>query len=253
MPKFLVTGGLVEYDQAIKTMLKIVEEIQNGNEEVVWFLEHPPIYTAGTSAKESDLVNESFPVYQSTRGGQYTYHGPGQLIVYVMVDLKKRNHDVRAFVQGLETWIIQTLKKFNIQGECKPGRIGVWLDDKNKSLQNEYVHVDPLFRRDDKEVFNSYKTVSFQRRRESMNILPDEYGNKTNERKIASIGVRVTKGVTWHGLSLNVNPDLDHYHGIVPCGLTGYKMTSLKAEMVNVTVPEVIRVMQSCANTCGIW
>lgn len=204
MPKFLVTDGLVEYDQAIKTMLKIVEEIQNGNEEVVWFLEHPPIYTAGTSAKESDLVNESFPVYQSTRGGQYTYHGPGQLIVYVMVDLKKRNHDVRVFVQGLETWIVQTLKKFNIQGECKPGRIGVWLDN-------------------------------------------------VDERKIASIGVRVTKGVTWHGLSLNINPDLDHYHGIVPCGLTGYKMTSLKAEMVNVTVPEVIKVMQSCANTCGIW
>ena len=204
MPKFLVADGLIEYDQAIKTMLKIVEEVQNGNEEVVWFLEHPPIYTAGTSAKSADLLNETFPVYRSTRGGQYTYHGPGQLIVYVMVDLKKRNNDVRAFVQGLETWAIQTLKKFNIQGKCKPGRIGIWLDD-------------------------------------------------VTERKIASIGVRVTKGVTWHGLSLNVNPDLGHYHGIVPCGLTGYKMTSLKAEMVSVTVPEVISVMQSCANTCGIW
>ncbi len=204
MPKFLVADGLVEYDQAIKTMLKIVEEIQNGNEEVVWFLEHPPIYTAGTSARSADLLNKTFPVYKSTRGGQYTYHGPGQLIVYVMVDLKKRNNDVRAFVQGLETWVIHTLKKLNIQGKCKPGRIGIWLDD-------------------------------------------------VAERKIASIGVRVTKGVTWHGLSLNVNTDLGHYQGIVPCGLTGYKMTSLKAEMVNVDMPEVVSVMQSCVNTCGIW
>ncbi len=230
MPKFLVANGLVEYDQAIKTMLKIVEEVQKGHEEVVWFLEHPPIYTAGTSAKSADLLNEIFPVYQSARGGQYTYHGPGQLIVYVMVDLKKRNNDVRAFVHGLETWVIQTLKKFNIQGKCKSGRIGIWLDDKTK----EYVHVDPLLRGDDKEIFHSYNSVSF-------------------ERKIASVGVRVTKGVTWHGLSLNVNPDLGHYQGIVPCGLTGYKMTSLKAEMVSVDIPEVISVMQSCANTCGIW
>ena len=205
MPKFLVANGLVDYDQAIKTMQKIIGDVRCGNEEVVWFLEHPSIYTAGTSAKSQDLINESFPVYQTLRGGKYTYHGPGQLIVYVMVDLKKRNNDVRKFVYNLEEWVIQTLKNFNIHSVRKPGRIGIWLDNNNI------------------------------------------------ERKIASIGVRVTKGITWHGLSLNVNPNLDHYSGIIPCGLHGYEITSLIAELVNATMPEVISVMQVCAKTCGIW
>lgn len=205
MPKFLVSDGLVDYDQAIDTMQRIVNGVQDGFEEIVWFLEHPEIYTAGTSAKSSDLLEESFPVHQTSRGGQYTYHGPGQLIAYVMVDLKKRNNDVRKFVYNLEEWVIQTLQHFDIQGKRKSGRIGVWLDDKNV------------------------------------------------ERKIAAIGVRVTKGVTWHGLAINVNPNLDHFNGIIPCGLKEYKTTSLKAEGIETSVQEVTNLMQLCANTCGIW
>ena len=205
MPKFLVSDGLVDYDQAIDTMQKIVKDVQDGCEDTVWFLEHPEIYTAGTSAKSSDLLEESFPVHQTSRGGQYTYHGPGQLIAYVMVDLKKRNNDVRKFVYNLEEWVIQTLQHFDIQGKRKSGRIGVWLDDKNV------------------------------------------------ERKIAAIGVRVTKGVTWHGLAINVNPNLDHFNGIIPCGLKEYKTTSLKAEGIETSVQEVTNLMQLCANTCGIW
>ena len=205
MPKFLVSNVLVDYDQAIDTMQKIVNDVQNGYEENVWFLEHPEIYTAGTSAHPSDLLVESFPVHQSSRGGQYTYHGPGQLIAYVMVDLRKRNNDVRQFVYNLEEWIIQTLRHFDIHGLRKPGRIGVWLDDKNI------------------------------------------------ERKIAAIGVRVTKSVTWHGFAINVNPNLENFNGIIPCGLKGYKTTSLKAEGIETSVQEVVNLMQACANTCGIW
>jgi len=205
MPRFMVANGLVEYSQALQTMQKIIEDVRNGGEEVVWFLEHPTIYTAGTSSKDADLLDAVFPVYQSQRGGQYTYHGPGQLVVYVMVDLKKRHNDIRAFVQGLENWVIQTLEILGLQGKCKAGRIGVWLDDG--------------------EV----------------------------ERKIAAIGVRVTKGVTWHGLALNVSPDLSHYSGIIPCGLKGFPVTSLKAEKVDVTLPEVVQIMQSGANICKPW
>lgn len=205
MPKFLVSNGLVDYDQAIDTMQKIVKDVQDGCEDTVWFLEHPEIYTAGTSAKSSDLLEESFPVHQTSRGGQYTYHGPGQLIAYVMVDLKKRNNDIRKFVYNLEEWVIQILRNFDIQGKRKNGRIGVWLDDKNV------------------------------------------------ERKIAAIGVRVTKGITWHGLALNVNPNLEHFNGIIPCGLKEYKTTSLKAEGIETSVQEVTNLMQLCANTCGIW
>lgn len=201
----MVANGLVEYSQALQTMQKIIEEVRNGSEEAVWFLEHPPIYTAGTSAKSADLLNAAFPVHQSQRGGQYTYHGPGQLVVYVMVDLKKRNNDIRAFVQSLENWVIQTLEILGLQGKRKAGRIGVWLDD---------VEI---------------------------------------ERKIAAIGVRVTKGVTWHGLALNVSPDLSHYSGIISCGLKGFTVTSLKAEKVEVTLPEVVKIMQAGANICGLW
>lgn len=205
MPRFLVANGLVEYVTALQTMGEIIDQVRSGEDEVVWFLEHPPIYTAGTSAKAADLLHERFPVHQSARGGQYTYHGPGQLIVYVMLDLKKRNNDVRAFVQGLETWVIQTMASFGLLGKCKPERIGVWLDDGNI------------------------------------------------ERKIAAIGVRVTKGVTWHGLSLNVSPNLSHYSGIVPCGLQGSGVTSLLTEGISVTLPEVINIMQAGANNCGLF
>lgn len=205
MPKFIVADGLVDYHLAIQGMQATIQDIQNGSPEVVWFLEHPSVYTAGTSAKSGDLLEEVFPVIQTGRGGQYTYHGPGQLTAYVMVDLKKRHLDVRAFVKGLENWIILTLKHYGLNGKLKPGRIGVWLD-----------------------------------------------GNGI-ERKIAAIGVRVSRGITWHGLALNVCPDLSHYRGIVPCGLANYGVTSLKAEGVDATMAQVIKVMQDTADDCGIW
>lgn len=196
----MISNTLVQYPDALQTMQEIIKGIRhNENNETIWFLEHPSLYTAGTSASDSDLLNPLFPVFGSQRGGKYTYHGPGQLIAYVMVDLKKRGGDVRVFVQTLENWIIQTLKVFGLLALRKPGRIGVWLDDEK------------------------------------------------GERKIAAIGVRVTHGVTWHGLSLNVNPDLDHYSGIIPCGLKGYAVTSLQEEGINSSVSQVIKVMKEIA------
>jgi lipoyl(octanoyl) transferase len=148
--------------------------------ERVWLLEHPPLYTAGTSAKESDLVDASrFPVFKTGRGGQYTYHGPGQRVAYVMLDLKKRGSDVRAFVAMLEEWIIATLAEFGVEGERREDRVGVWV------------------------------------RRGS------------GEAKIAAIGIRVRRWVTYHGISLNVSPDLSHFDGIVPCGVREHGVTSL--------------------------
>jgi lipoyl(octanoyl) transferase len=196
----MISSTLVQYPDALQIMQEIIKGIrQNENNETIWFLEHPSLYTAGTSASESDLLNSLFPVFESQRGGKYTYHGPGQLIAYVMVDLKKRGGDVRVFVQALENWIIHTLKVFGLLALRKPGRIGVWLDDEK------------------------------------------------GERKIAAIGVRVTHGVTWHGLSLNVNPDLTHYSGIIPCGLKEYGVTSLQEEGVNASVLQVIEVMKEVA------
>ena len=152
--------------------------------ERVWLVEHPPIYTAGTSANEADLVDRSrFPVYRTGRGGQYTYHGPGQRVAYVMLDLKRRSGDVRAFVAALEQWIISTLAQFNVTGERREDRVGVWV------------------RRPEKGV--------------------------TAEDKIAAIGIRVRRWVTFHGISINVEPQLEHFSGIVPCGVSGHGVTSL--------------------------
>ncbi len=187
-------------------MQETIKDIrQNEGDEVIWFLEHPSLYTAGTSANPSDLLNPYFPVFGSQRGGKHTYHGPGQLVAYVMVDLKKRGNDIRLFVQTLEEWIIQTLEVFGLTGVRKQGRVGVWLDDEQGEL------------------------------------------------KIAAIGVRVTQGVTWHGLSLNVNPDLTHYEGIVPCGLNGYGVTSLQAERIDVQVSQVIETMREVAVANKLW
>ncbi|MCE2716595.1 MAG: lipoyl(octanoyl) transferase LipB [Pseudomonadota bacterium] len=196
MIKFITADTQIEYSDAVHFMQKTIEGIRQGNVEVIWFLEHPALYTAGTSAKNEDLLNASLPIFETQRGGKHTYHGPGQLVVYVMLDLKKRGNDVRLFVQALEEWIISTLKTFGLCGVRKPGRIGVWLDDEK------------------------------------------------GESKIAAIGVRVTHGITWHGLSLNVHPDLMHYQGIVPCGLKEFPVTSLKAEGIDVPISEVIEAMQ---------
>lgn len=187
----------VQYEEALDWMENRVHDIRQGNvAECVWLLEHPSLYTAGTSANEKDLLEPSkFPVYKTGRGGQFTYHGPGQRIVYVMLDLKRRRPDVRSFVYHLENWIIDTLKVFHIQGERREQRIGIWIPD------------------------------------------PDLPGSR--EKKIAAIGVRLRRWVTYHGLCLNINPDLSHYSGIVPCGISDQGVTSFADLGFNVSMKEV--------------
>ena len=176
-----VAEGLVPYPQAMAVMDAHVDRIARGEEgERVWLLEHPPLYTAGTSAHAGDLVEpDRFPVFRTGRGGQYTYHGPGQRVAYVMLDLRRRGGDVRAFVAALEQWVIDTLADFNVRGERREDRVGVWV------------------------------------RRGS------------REDKIAAIGIRVRHWVTFHGISINVEPDLSHFSGIVPCGIREHGVTSL--------------------------
>ena len=182
--------GLVDYDAALAWMQERAKAIAAGTaDEAIWLLEHPPLYTAGTSAKRDDLKDpDRFPVFDTRRGGQYTYHGPGQRVVYVMLDLNRRGRDVRAFVQALEAWVIAALGEFNIKGEIRPGRVGVWVTRPDKPP------------------------------------LPD---GAPREDKIAAIGVRLSKWVSTHGLAINHDPDLSHYTGIVPCGITGHGVTSL--------------------------
>jgi len=176
-----ITEGLIPYPDAMARMDAHVDAIAKGTEpERIWLLEHPPLYTAGTSAHEDDLVErERFPVFKTGRGGQYTYHGPGQRVAYVMLDLKRRGGDVRAFVAALEQWVIDTLDQFNVKGERREDRVGVW------------VRRGP------------------------------------REDKIAAIGIRVRHWVTFHGISINVEPDLMHFGGIVPCGIREHGVTSL--------------------------
>lgn len=172
----------VPYPDALEFMDKRVAGIHTGRaKDCIWCLEHPPLYTAGTSAKETDLLNPEFPVFKTGRGGQYTYHGPGQRVVYVMMDLKKRQKtpDVKCYVHALEEWIIRTLADFDITGERRSGRIGIWVE------------------------------------------------TPEGEKKIAAIGVRIKHWITLHGIAINVNPDLSHFGGIVPCGLSEFGVTSL--------------------------
>ncbi len=182
-----VADALVPYDKAVAEMEARVAAIHEGRApELVWLLEHPPLYTAGTSAQESDLLQPSrLPVYRTGRGGQYTYHGPGQRVGYVMLDLKQRGSDVRAYVHRLEEWLIRTLAAFNVKGERREGRVGIWVARGPSS------------------------------------------GKDGREDKIAAIGVRVRRWVTFHGVSLNVDPDLTHFTGIVPCGISEHGVTSL--------------------------
>lgn len=172
----------VAYPDAVDVMEQRAYAVRAENApELVWLVEHPPLYTAGTSAQAQDLLTPSrFPVYQSGRGGEYTYHGPGQRVAYAMLDLKARGSDVRRFVWQLEEWVIRTLQRFNVQGERREGRVGIWV------------------RRD---------------------------GGR--EDKIAAIGVRVRRWVTFHGIAINVDPDLEHFSGIVPCGIQEHGVTSL--------------------------
>ena len=190
MVEWITSPGLTDYDTAVREMEKRAEAIANGTaDEAIWLLEHPALYTAGTSANPADLTDpDRFPVYPSKRGGQYTYHGPGQRVIYVMLDLNKRGRDVRAFVKQLEAWVIATLDEFNVTGEIRDGRVGVWVV------------------RDDKPL-----TATGQK--------PED--------KIAAIGIRLRKWVSFHGISINVEPDLTHFTGIVPCGITDHGVTSL--------------------------
>lgn len=197
-----ITDGLTEYNDAVAFMEARVAAIANGEaEECVWLLEHPPLYTAGTSARIEDLTDpDRFPVYEAKRGGEYTYHGPGQRVAYVMLDLNKRGRDVRGFVKKLEEWVIAALAEFNVDGEIRDGRVGVWV------------------RRDDKPL-----TVT----------------GKPAEDKIAAIGLRLRKWVSFHGISINVEPELDHFSGIVPCGITEYGVTSLVDLGLPVTMADI--------------
>ena len=194
-----VDTGLVDYRHAVAAMERAVAAIADGKApERVWLVEHPPIYTAGTSARSSDLLDgERFPVFRTGRGGRYTYHGPGQRIGYVMLDLGGRGRDVRRYVHDLEEWIIATLAEFGVAGERRPGRVGIWIDTARQG------------------------------------------GRKGQEDKIAAIGVRVRRWITFHGVSLNVDPDLGHYDGIVPCGVSEHGVTSLAKLGVGATMQEV--------------
>jgi lipoyl(octanoyl) transferase len=195
-----VSDNPVPYETAVRAMEERVAAIRAGSAaELVWLLEHPPLYTAGTSARDSDLVEPGlFPVHRTGRGGQYTYHGPGQRVGYVMLDLRRRGADLRAYVCGLEDWLLRTLARFGLRGERRPDRVGIWID---------------------------------------------EGGGRDS--KIAAIGVRVRHWVSFHGVALNVDPDLTHYRGIVPCGITRHGITSLAQQGIIAAMPEVDTAMRA--------
>ena len=181
-----ISPAPVGYDEAVAVMEARSHAIAEGQAgELIWLLEHPPLYTAGVSAKAQDLITrDRFPVFKSQRGGQYTYHGPGQRVAYVMLDLRERGRDVRAFVTALEAWVIGALAVFNVEGQIRDGRVGVWVERR-------------------------------------------EPGLPPREDKIAAIGVKLRRWVSFHGISLNVEPDLSHFDGIVPCGIREHGVTSL--------------------------
>ncbi|RZI45345.1 lipoyl(octanoyl) transferase LipB [Candidatus Finniella inopinata] len=197
--EWLYSKDLVTYEVAEKVMQDRVVSIQiQDRRELIWGLQHPPLFTAGTSSHESDLLDTfGFPVYQTGRGGKFTYHGPGQLVVYVMIDLNKHGLDIRQYVATLENWIIDCLKHLDIHAERREGRIGIWVQ--NPRGQDE---------------------------------------------KIAAIGVRVTKGITWHGMAINVSPNLSHFGGIVPCGLAEFGVISMAKLGGQVEIQDVFQVLK---------
>jgi lipoyl(octanoyl) transferase len=201
-PEWRVAPGLTAYETAIATMQERIAGIKAGAEpELIWLVEHPPLYTSGTSAKPADLQDAGrFPTYAAGRGGQWTYHGPGQRVVYCMLDLARPHgsvpaQDIRGFVHGLEAWMIAALAEFGVRGETREGRVGIWVV------------------------------------------------NGGQEQKIGAIGVRVSRGVSWHGMALNVHPELSHFAGIVPCGIREHGVTSLAALGVSASMAEVDAVL----------
>jgi lipoyl(octanoyl) transferase len=202
----------VNYPDAISFMEERVEGIHTQKtSECVWLLEHPSLYTAGTSAKAEDLLNSRFPVYETGRGGQYTYHGPGQRVAYVLLDLKKRQEqpDLKLYIHNLEEWIIQTLRTFDVVGERREGRVGIWVDHSPRDG------------------------------------LAGGIAQAAKESKIAAIGVRVRHWITYHGVAINVNPQLEHFDGIIPCGVRGAGVCSLASLGLNVTMDELDAALQS--------
>lgn len=203
--EWTISPNPIEYEDALAVMEDTVADIRAGTSpEQIWLLEHPPLYTAGTSAQSSDLVEAKFPVFETGRGGQYTYHGPGQRVGYVMLNLKNRQQapDIKQYVRNLEQWIINTLQEFDIKGERREGRVGIWV------------------------------------------VKTDANGVKS-EAKIAAIGVRIRHWVTYHGISINLNPDLSHFSGIVPCGIAEHGVTSFEDLGVKATMEELDSALQN--------
>jgi lipoyl(octanoyl) transferase len=202
MVEWITSNELVDFREAEAWMEERASLIAaNRADECIWLVEHPPLYSAGTSAKIEDLTDPTrFPVFETRRGGQYTYHGPGQRVVYVMLDVGKRGRDVRRFVQDLESWVIETLKSFTVSGEIKEGRVGVWVER----------HDNPLSSTGD-----------------------------VREDKIAAIGIRLRKWISFHGISINVDPNLAHFSGIVPCGIQQHGVTSLVDLGLSVAMEDV--------------
>ncbi|CAI3957413.1 Lipoate-protein ligase B (LipB) (PDB:2QHT) (PUBMED:19798051) [Commensalibacter communis] len=195
---------LVSYPNAIQHMERYVQDIYNEKQpECLWFLEHPPLYTAGTSAKDYDLINtQNYPTFYTNRGGQWTYHGPGQRIIYIMMDLRKDHQafpsrDIHAFVNAIEDWVILTLRQFNIHAEKRKDRIGLWV-------------IDPITKK---------------------------------EEKIAALGIKLTRWISWHGIALNISPNLNDYTGIIPCGLAEFGVTSMEKLGVKCSMDEVDQVL----------
>lgn len=208
MVEWIISDRPVDYAEAVAFMEARAEAIAAGTApEAIWLLEHPALYTAGTSAKPADLKDpDRFPVFATRRGGQYTYHGPGQRVVYVMLDLNRRGRDIRAFVAALEAWVIATLASFNVTGEVRAGRVGVWVARPDRPP------------------------------------LPD---GAPREDKIAAIGVRLRKWISFHGISINHDPDLSHFDGIVPCGIEGHGVTSLVDLGLPVTMEDLDLALQA--------
>ena len=202
MVEWIISDGLTDFRAAETWMEARAAAISAGAaDECIWLVEHPPLYTAGTSAKAADLTDpDRFAVYDTKRGGQYTYHGPGQRVAYVMLDVASRGRDVRCFVRDLEQWVITTLAHFNVRGEIRAGRVGVWVQRPEKA--------------------------------------PGPDGMPAED-KIAAIGIRLRKWISFHGISINVEPDLSHFDGIVPCGITDHGVTSLVDLGLPVTLADV--------------
>lgn len=212
MVEWITTPGFTDYREAEQKMERRAAAIAAGTApESIWLLEHAPLYTAGTSARIEDLTDpDRFPVHPSKRGGQYTYHGPGQRVIYVMLDVGRRGHDVRRFVQQLEAWVIETLAAFGVEGHIREGRVGVWVERPDK---------------------------------------PRGPDGALAEDKIAAIGIRLRKWISFHGISINLDPELEHFSGIVPCGITQHGVTSLRDLGHDVSMAELDAALQKSFGT----